>query len=108
MKKLAILFFISITFCLADATNTMAQTIVQTDKVYTFEMMEEDIRQLKETYPHLVSYESIGKTHFGRDIWAVKIGNGKGNVFINGSHHAREWISTILVMKMMEPIFRKL
>ena len=77
MKKLVILFFVSIILFLTNSLNVTAQTIVQTDKMYTYEMMEEDIKQLKEKYPHLVSYESIGKTHFGRDIWAVKIGNGK-------------------------------
>lgn len=102
MRKLGILFFITFILFLASSNSVFANKVVQTNQVYTYEMMEVDIKQLKEKYPHLMSYESIGKTPFGREIWAVKIGNGKGNVFINGSHHAREWISTVLVMNMME------
>jgi carboxypeptidase T len=36
----------------------------------------------------------IGESHFKRDILAIKIGHGaKHKVFVNGCHHAREWIS---------------
>lgn len=34
----------------------------------------------------------------------MEVGRGPINVLLNGSHHAREWISTILLMKMAEHI----
>jgi murein tripeptide amidase MpaA len=40
------------------------------------------------------SVVSIGKSTFDRDILAIKIGHGaKHKVFVNGCHHAREWVS---------------
>jgi g-D-glutamyl-meso-diaminopimelate peptidase len=76
--------------------------LVNTHVTYTYPLMTKNIQQLKARYPDLVQVQSIGKTYFGRDIWAVKIGHGNTNVLINGSHHAREWMTTVLTMKMME------
>ncbi|TFB14215.1 gamma-D-glutamyl-meso-diaminopimelate peptidase [Filobacillus milosensis] len=71
-------------------------------QTYTYEKMTSDIHQLSQTYPEIIDYHSIGQTKYGRDLWAVKLGNGDATVFINGSHHAREWITTTLNMKMIQ------
>jgi g-D-glutamyl-meso-diaminopimelate peptidase len=63
--------------------------------------MTADIKQLAADYPELVEYKSLGKTAFGRDIWAVKIGYGESTSLVSGSTHAREWISTNLNMYML-------
>ena len=44
---------------------------------------------------------SIGQSEKGKNIWAVKLGKGKKSILINGSHHAREWLTTLLIMKMI-------
>jgi g-D-glutamyl-meso-diaminopimelate peptidase len=64
--------------------------------------MTKNIEELAARYPNLISYKSIGTTTYGREIWAVKLGSGKSNVFINGSHHAREWLTTNLTMYMVD------
>ncbi len=74
---------------------------VNPHQVYTYEQMTEDIIALQETYPEIIEYRSIGQSHQGREIWAVKLGTGTPNIFINGSHHGREWISTNIVMYML-------
>lgn len=76
--------------------------IVKTNCTYTYELLTSNIKQLASTYPGLISYQSIGKSEFNREIWAVKLGKGKSNVFFNGSHHAREWMTSIVLMKMIE------
>lgn len=78
------------------------QAAVWDDGVYSYEDVSNEIKRLKGTYPGLIDYHSLGKTTYQRDVWAVKLGNGKRTVFINGSHHAREWITTQLIMKMIE------
>lgn len=102
MKKGTSISFILILLLVLWTTDGRAEEIVNTKTTYTYEEMVKDIKALKESYPDLVTYKRIGKSHFGRDLWAVKIGKGDSVVFINGSHHAREWMTTTLVMKMME------
>ncbi|WP_147034598.1 M14 family metallopeptidase [Tenuibacillus multivorans] len=65
-------------------------------------MMTSDIKKLKELYPEVIDYQSLGQTQYGREIWAVKLGHGDATLFINGSHHAREWITTTLSMNMIQ------
>ncbi|MHC0037749.1 M14 family zinc carboxypeptidase [Pseudoneobacillus sp. C159] len=94
-------FTIVISFLLFSA-STEASTIVDTTNTYSYEEMVEDIKALKSSYPEIITYQSIGKSEFQRDIYAVKVGKGEETVFINGSHHAREWLTTILIMEMIE------
>nr|WP_246384481.1 M14 family metallocarboxypeptidase [Gracilibacillus halotolerans] len=64
--------------------------------------MQQDITQLKNQYPGLISSKIIGKSVDGRNIYAVKLGRGKTEIFMNGSHHAREWLTTNLLMEMID------
>ncbi|XP_021192893.3 carboxypeptidase B [Helicoverpa armigera] len=55
---------------------------------------------LAKTYPSIVSVNSIGKSHEGRDLKVLRISDGKKTnkaVFIDGGIHAREWISPAVV-----------
>ncbi|MCM3576482.1 S-layer homology domain-containing protein [Mesobacillus subterraneus] len=78
------------------------QAAVWDDGVYSYEDVSNEIKRLKGTFPDLVDYHSLGKTAYQREVWAVKLGKGQRTVFLNGSHHAREWITTQLIMKMIE------
>ena len=64
--------------------------------------MGKDITALKKAYPDLVQVKTIGTSEYGKKIYAVGLGKGSANVFINGSHHAREWLTTSLNMYMIE------
>ncbi|MEJ9159391.1 M14 family zinc carboxypeptidase [Paenibacillus graminis] len=61
--------------------------------------MQRDIERLVKEYPDLVSSESLGQTAYGRQLWAVKLGRGESVLFLNGSHHAREWMTSALLIK---------
>lgn len=76
--------------------------VVNPQQVYTYEVLTQDLQKLQAKYPDLIRYESIGKSPYGRDIWAVKLGKGHSHVFFNGSHHAREWMTTTLNMYMID------
>jgi g-D-glutamyl-meso-diaminopimelate peptidase len=91
-------FFILLFF----QNQTFAASIVNPKQMYTYERMVQDIQKLAKAYPDLIRYQSIGKSEYGRDIYAVKLGKGEATVFINGAHHAREWITTNLNMYMIE------
>ncbi len=76
--------------------------IVNPGQVYSYSTMERDIKSLAVKYPGLITYKSLGKTIYGRELWAVQLGRGEASLFLNGSHHAREWMTTSLLMKMAD------
>lgn len=109
MKRTTKQLFMSMTLTLAMFAAGQSQVaeaatgdLVNPNQVYSYEQMTTDIQELKNAYPQLIEYKSIGKTPYGRDIWAVKLGRGPATIFINGSHHAREWLTTNLNMYMID------
>ncbi|MCT2535951.1 M14 family metallocarboxypeptidase [Aquibacillus koreensis] len=76
--------------------------IVNPKQEYTYEQMEKDIDMLQQTYPDIITKEVIGYSVDGRNIYAIKLGTGKAEIFLNGAHHAREWLTTCLLMHMLE------
>jgi murein tripeptide amidase MpaA len=95
-----ILLFSGLVFSRPAAAS--AKVIVNPKTVYSYTRMVSDITKLKAAYPGLVNTKIIGKSEYGRNIYAVSLGNGPAKVFINGSHHAREWLTTNLNMYMIE------
>lgn len=79
-----------------------AANIVNPNQVYSYTIMQRDIERLAAEYPDLVSMESLGKSPYGRQLWAVKLGRGESVLFLNGSHHAREWMTSSLLMKLID------
>jgi len=77
-------------------------TIVQTNQIYTYDMMQRDINRLCNKFPSLIHAEVIGKSAYSRNIFAVSVGRGKKSVLITASHHGREWLTSVLSMKMVE------
>ncbi|MNB72179.1 Gamma-D-glutamyl-L-diamino acid endopeptidase 1 [compost metagenome] len=95
-------FLLGFAAIMPSMVSAASTSIVNPKQVYTYAQMTKDIEALAAAYPNLIRYESIGKTAFGRDIWAVALGNGEATIFINGSHHAREWLTTTLNLYMLE------
>ncbi len=75
--------------------------VVDTNIDYTYDIMERDIKGLKARYPFL-QVEVAGKSVLGKNLYSIKLGNGPNKVFYNGSHHALEWITSVLLMKFIE------
>jgi g-D-glutamyl-meso-diaminopimelate peptidase len=97
MKRiLFLLLFISL-----QVEDVSYAQIVKTNQPYSYEMMERDIAKIHGKY-NSVKVKKIGKTHFGRTIYAIKIGSGKHNIVFVGAHHGREWITSMLLMKKLE------
>ncbi|MDL4839357.1 M14 family metallopeptidase [Aquibacillus rhizosphaerae] len=76
--------------------------IVNPKQIYTYEQMKEDIIKLEKKYTDIILSERIGNSVDGRKIYALRVGTGKTEIFMNGSHHAREWLTTNLLMNMIE------
>lgn len=60
-----------------------------------------NISSLKTVYPFL-QISTIGTTVMGKNITAIRFGNGPKEIFYNASIHANEWINSVLLMKFLE------
>lgn len=76
--------------------------IVKVDKPYSYECLQQDLKQINKKYREHIEIKTIGTTHFGREIWGVKLGEGKTNIVLIGAHHGREWLTSALLMNMLE------
>ncbi|MBR6728982.1 MAG: M14 family metallocarboxypeptidase, partial [Clostridia bacterium] len=45
---------------------------------------------------------SIGKSILGKELFCISWGKGEKRIFLNGAHHAMEWITSLLLLRMME------
>lgn len=77
--------------------------IVQTDVPITSESCERMILQIVETYPFCRT-EVIGRTAFQRPLRTLVIGNGPRKVIYSASHHANEWITSLVLLKYAEDL----
>lgn len=77
---------------------------------YHYGILKRDIKKLQRKYHDVLQLKIIGKSHYGKKLYAVKLGSGERNIIIVGAHHGREWLTSALIMKMIEDyagIYRK-
>jgi g-D-glutamyl-meso-diaminopimelate peptidase len=74
--------------------------IVRGKEEYSFNVLLKDLHQLKKAYP-FIRLRTIGKSVLGRPIHELRIGSGKKKVHMNASFHANEWITTAILMKLI-------
>lgn len=80
----------------------VAKDLVNSATVYTYDQMVKDLTSLQNLYPGHVKTKIIGKSVDQRNIYAVKLGTGKKEIFLNSSHHAREHMTTNVLMEMLD------
>ena len=88
-----------------DTTNFYNGNIVSTTKqMYSYKDMQKDIKQLEKKYADYIAVEIIGTTVDNRNIYDVILGNPDADkcVVFQASIHAREYMTTQLVMEQME------
>lgn len=84
-------------FFKAPGTPVNPKVEVSWNRYYTYDGLFEISQKLSAAYPDLVTLESIGKTHEGRDIWVLTVTNfsnkphkEKPGFWIDGNIHANE------------------
>ncbi|MBT2678806.1 peptidase M14 [Bacillus sp. ISL-35] len=105
MQKLRMIILLIVIITASFSFNIKAEagtSIVNPNKVYSYNQMVSDINKLKKAYPDIIQVKVIGNSEYGRKLYAVSIGKGSATLFVNGSHHAREWLTTNLNMYMIE------
>lgn len=81
-----------------------ALSIVEQTGVYAYSEMCKDITGICEKYSSIAKEESIGKSEEGRNIPVIIIGNkdAEHQILIQGGIHAREHLTSWLLMAMAE------
>lgn len=82
-------------------TIPITDSVTVTDLDYNSYLIEAISRGIAARYP-FVRLIPIAKSVWGSMIYLIKIGMGEKQIFINGTHHANEWITTPLVFKFIE------
>lgn len=75
--------------------------IIKTNKNYIYNDLKNDLIFLNYEYPFF-EIKNIGKSILGEEIKYIKLGNGNKKLFINASHHANEWITSLIIMMFIE------
>ncbi|SMB92047.1 gamma-D-glutamyl-{L}-meso-diaminopimelate peptidase I Metallo peptidase. MEROPS family M14C [Desulfonispora thiosulfatigenes DSM 11270] len=75
--------------------------LIDTKIDYTYEILKRDIEGLKARYP-FIEVGVVGKSVLGKNLYYIRLGTGKNEVFYNAAHHALEWITSPLLMKFTE------
>lgn len=70
-----------------------------------YEALSQEIYDLSSTQG--VETFSIGKTVEDRDIWGVDFGSGSRKVLMTGAIHAREWIASDLLRRLIRSLARE-
>jgi len=75
--------------------------IIKINKNYTYDILKNDLLFLNYEYPFF-EIKTIGKSTLGEDIVYIKLGKGNKKLFINSSHHANEWMTSLITMIFIE------
>ncbi len=86
---------------------------VKPDSFHAYKSYDQLVAQmddLVEQYPDKAERVSLGKTHSGTDIWALKVSNNVGSeatveraaVVVTGATHSREWATTLVPLTIAE------
>lgn len=68
---------------------------------FTYEVLLFCVEGLKARYP-FINLTTLGRSVMGKNIPLIKIGKGSDKLMYNASHHANEWITSIVLMAFLE------
>ena len=76
-------------------------SVVPTNISFTPTVLAYCVQGLSARYP-FIKTGSAGRSIMGRPLHHLSIGTGGNQVFYNASHHANEWITSVVLMKFLE------
>lgn len=74
--------------------------IVSGRRSYDYKALTADIAMLSDIYP-FIKVNTIGQSVLGKPIQEIRMGKGNKKVQINASFHANEWITTPILMALL-------
>lgn len=87
---------------------TQELIIDKKQEIYTYDDMKKDINTLKQIYPDIITVNELCTTADTRKVYDVVVGdlNSAEHIMIIGSMHAREYITTQLVLTLMTDLLK--
>jgi carboxypeptidase T len=73
---------------------------------HDYKAIEDHLRELVALAPGRAELRGIGASIDSRPIWALRIGNGGTHMLVNGTQHAREWISAMVSTCVADRLIR--
>jgi hypothetical protein len=93
----SVFILVLLTLFIIPAINAEGKVHLTFDHFYDHAELTRSLRQLEQAYPKFMTVESLGKSHLGRDIWAVIIHNPdtgpaehKSGYYVDGNIHGNE------------------
>ena len=77
------------------------KNIININRPMDYNCLEENIADLKSRFDFIDNF-IIGESYLGKNINLIRIGNGSRKVVYIGSHHAMEWLTSLLLMRFVE------
>lgn len=77
--------------------------IISTSQTYNYSTLTNDLKKLISEYPFLKKIK-IGSSVLGKEIFCIRFGVGNKKILVNAAHHGKEWITSMLVMSMLEKL----
>jgi len=77
------------------------KNIININKPMDYACLEKNIYDLQAKFKFIESY-IIGESYLGKNINLVRLGSGAHKVIYIGSHHATEWITSVILMRFVE------
>jgi g-D-glutamyl-meso-diaminopimelate peptidase len=79
----------------------LKKTLIDIEPVYSFASFERQIKALQKVYSFLKS-GIAGVSVLKQPLYYLRLGQGPYQVFYNATHHANEWLTTLLLLKWTE------
>ena len=87
-------------------TGNDASSVRAKLRYYSFGEWEECLKNICAQYPEWLRLFRAGKSHDGRMIYEVQLGNHPRCVICAGGIHGREWVNPVLLLVMIEEYAR--
>ena len=75
--------------------------IYSTPEKYSYENLLHDIEILEKNFPEQIKIVELCETLDGRKVFDIVVGSGDNHILIFGAMHAREYITTQIVMRQL-------
>lgn len=99
----AVVFLGGCAFWPAPGQDRPPESVVEI-RSYDSQQLLEDLQALTRAYPEGLRVQEIGDSVAGSPIRALRLGSGERRVLAVGGHHAREWVTSWLLMRMAEEL----
>jgi len=70
--------------------------------------LKKEIDRLAIKFYPLIDVCTIGTSRMGRRLYALIVGSGDKHVMINASHHANEWITSVIALNFLEELLTEM